>query len=230
MDAQPRLSWTFLFVGQYQHLLLLACLIPGAVFIAGPSLYEQTGLGKPASFWFYAGIGTVIVHQLVVWFAWRTQLIFSLFSRVFGKFDMLVWGSIFLPLLVLRPILLVALGIADSGSLGSYRGFQILVGLILLIPSFYTLWSVIKFFGFKRGIGGDHFRNSYRELPLVKEGAFRYSSNAMYSYAFLTLWAIALLAGSRAALASALFQHAYIWVHMYCTETPDMQVIYGKNS
>jgi hypothetical protein len=230
MNAQPRLPWTFLFAGQYQHLLLLACLIPGAIFVAGPSLYEQTGLGKPVSFWFYACIGTAIVHQLVVWFVWRTQLTFSLFSRVFGKFDMLVWGGIFMPLLVLRPILLVALGIADSGSLISYRGFQIMVGLILLIPSAYTLWSVIKFFGFTRGIGGDHFRNSYRKLPLVKEGAFMYSSNAMYSYAFLILWAIALLAGSRAALAGALFQHAYIWVHMYCTENPDMQVIYGKIS
>jgi hypothetical protein len=229
MNAQPRLPWTFLIAGQYQYLLLLACLIPGAIFIAGSSLYEQTGLGKPVSFWFYACIGTAIVHQLVVWFVWRTQLIFSLFSRVFGKFDMFVWESLFLPLLVLRPILLMALGIADSDSLGSYRNFQIMAGLILLIPSAYTLWSVMKFFGFKRGIGGDHFRNSYRELPLVKKGAFKYSSNAMYSYAFLIFWAIALLTGSRAALAIALFQHAYIWVHMYCTENPDMQVIYRKN-
>jgi len=28
-------------------------------------------------------------------------------------------------------------------------------------------------------------------------------------------------------LAAALFQHAYIWVHYYCTEEPDMQLIYG---
>jgi hypothetical protein len=86
MNNQSRLPWTFLFAGQYQNLLLLACLIPGAVFIAGPSLYEQTGLGKPAYFWFYAGIGTAIVHQFVVWFVWRTRLIFSIFSRVFGQF------------------------------------------------------------------------------------------------------------------------------------------------
>jgi len=50
----------------------------------------------------------------------------------------------------------------------------------------------------------------------------------MYTFAFLAFWAVALLAGSRAALASALFQHAYIWVHMYCTEEPDMRVIYGS--
>jgi protein-S-isoprenylcysteine O-methyltransferase Ste14 len=63
-------------------------------------------------------------------------------------------------------------------------------------------------------------------MPLVREGAFKYSSNAMYAFAFLLFWAIAFLTGSQAALAVALFQHAYIWVHMYCTEDPDMRVIY----
>ena len=66
-------------------------------------------------------------------------------------------------------------------------------------------------------------------MPLVKEGAFKYRSNAMYAFAFLLFWAIALLTGSRAALVAALFQHAYIWVHMYCTENPDMKLIYGKS-
>jgi len=34
-------------------------------------------------------------------------------------------------------------------------------------------------------------------------------------------------AGTLAALAAALFQHACIWVHYYCTEKPDMELIYG---
>ncbi len=57
--------------------------------------------------------------------------------------------------------------------------------------------------------------------------AFRYTSNAMYGVAFLGLWGIALLFGSWNALVIALFQHAYIWVHMYCTEAPDMARIYA---
>jgi protein-S-isoprenylcysteine O-methyltransferase Ste14 len=65
-------------------------------------------------------------------------------------------------------------------------------------------------------------------MPLVREGAFKYSSNAMYTYVFLVFWAIAFFTGSTAALATALFQHAYIWVHYYCTEEPDMRVIYGQ--
>ena len=44
------------------------------------------------------------------------------------------------------------------------------------------------------------------------------------------LWGIALVFGSWNALVVALFQHAYIWVHMYCTETPDMRWVYGPKS
>ena len=52
---------------------------------------------------------------------------------------------------------------------------------------------------------------------------------AMYTFVFLGLWSIALFTGSRAALALALFQHAYIWVHWYCTEQPDGVILYGRS-
>ena len=52
----------------------------------------------------------------------------------------------------------------------------------------------------------------------------------MYSFAFLIFWAIALLSGSWAALVAALFQHTYIWVHMYCTEEPDLGIIYDRDN
>ena len=78
--------------------------------------------------------------------------------------------------------------------------------------------------------GGDHFRTRYRAMPLVEQGAFRYSSNAMYTFGLLILWTIALWAQSRTALAMAMFQHAYIWVHLYCTEAPDLKVLYGDDN
>jgi hypothetical protein len=218
----------FLFERQLQHILLLVCLIPGAIYLALPALDGTSWLGISDTAWFYALILVVLVHQIVVWFVFRTQLVFSLFSRLFGRYDMIVWGAIFLPLLFLRPILTVGLGLADLGSLKLIGGLRIVLGLVLLLPFGYTMWSFERYFSVPRALGGDHFRQRYREMPLVKEGAFRYSSNAMYSFGFLFLWSIALLTGSRAALGAALFQHAYIWVHMYCTEEPDMQVIYGK--
>ena len=62
---------------------------------------------------------------------------------------------------------------------------------------------------------------------LVRSGPFAITPNAMYAIGFLGLWGIACLFGSWNALVVALFQHAYIWVHMYCTEAPDMDWIYG---
>lgn len=221
---------SILFEGQFQHILLLACLIPGAVYLAIPALDGSSWFGISDGTWFYVLIFVVVVHQLVVWLVFRVQLVFSLFSRLFGRYDMIVWGLIFLPLLFLRPVLTAGLGLADFGSLKPLRGLQIVLGLVLLVPFGYTMWSFKRYFSIPRALGGDHFRQKYREMPLVKEGAFRYSTNALYSFGFLFIWAIALLTGSRAALAAALFQHAYIWVHMYCIEGPDMQVIYGKSS
>ena len=65
---------------------------------------------------------------------------------------------------------------------------------------------------------------------MVREGAFAWTSNAMYALVFLGLWSVALFTGSLAALAAALFQHAYIWVHYYCTELPDMDLIYNARA
>ena len=221
-----KLPVSFLFKGQFQHLMLLAGLLPGAIYLASAALDGSTWLGVPDTTWFYLVILIVVIHQILGWFVFRTQLVFSLFSRLFGSYDMMVWGAIFFPLLLLRPLLTLALGLADLGSFSAPRSFQIVLGMFLLIPALYTGWSIEKYFGVPRALGGDHFRQKYREMPLVREGAFKYSSNAMYAFAFLLFWAIALLTGSQAALAVALFQNAYIWVHLYCTEDPDMRVIY----
>ena len=223
-----KLPVNFLFEGQLQHLILLAGLLPGAVYLASPALNGSTWLGIRDTTWFYAVIIIVIIHQILGWFVFRTQLVFALVSKLFGKYDLVVWGAIFFPLLLSRPLLTLALGLADYGSLALPRSLQIILGVVLLIPALYTGWSIERYFGVPRALGGDHFRQNYREMPLVREGAFKYSSNAMYAFAFCLFWAIAFLTGSRAALAVALFQHAYIWVHMYCTEEPDMRVLYGS--
>lgn len=224
---QPTNPVKFIFERQFQHLLLLACLVPGALYLAEPSLGDGSWLGVADSIWFYTGIAVVILHQVLVWFVFRFQLVYSLLTNLFGKHALTIWGFVFMPLLALRPLMTIAIGIADYNSITSYRSAQIVLGIILLVPAVYTLYSVIAHFGLPRALGADHFDEIYRHLPMVTQGAFRFSSNAMYSFAFLLLWSIALLTGSRAALAAALFQHAYIWVHMYCTEEPDMHMMYG---
>lgn len=219
-----------LFVGQPQHLLLLLVLLPGAWALAGPALDGGDFLGLSTRDWFVASVGVAVVHQVIVAFGFRAQLCYGIFTRLFGRRDMLVWALLFFPFLIARPLTILGLAIADAGSLALPRPIALLAGVALLALSGYTLWSVKRYFGFARAMGGDHFRERYRQMPIVREGAFRWSSNAMYGLAFLGLWGIALVAGSRAALAAALFTHAYIWVHMYCTEEPDLRVLYGSEA
>jgi protein-S-isoprenylcysteine O-methyltransferase Ste14 len=105
---------------------------------------------------------------------------------------------------------------------------RVVICVILGLPAAYTLYSVVRYFGMARAAGIDHFYESYRSKPLVKEGIFKYTSNSMYSFAFLTFWAIAIAGASWAALVVAAFSHAYIWVHYFCTERPDMKAIYDS--
>ena len=90
------------------------------------------------------------------------------------------------------------------------------------------MYSVLRYFGFKRAYGIDHFDRSFSDKPFVKKGIFRFSNNAMYKFGLLILWIPGLLLFSKPALIAALFQHIYIWIHYYFTEAPDMKHIYGK--
>ena len=218
---------SFLLHRQGLHLLALALFIPICGAFAAPALGDGQWLGVSDTVWFWGSIGVAVVHQVIVAGIFRAQLGWSVLTRLFGRADMIVWGIIFMPLLIARPLAILGVAVADAGSADLPRWFGVVAGCLLLLPALYTIYSIRRYFGLDRALGGDHFRRGYREMPLVREGAFAWSPNAMYSFVFLGLWGIALIAGSLAALAAALFQHAYIWVHYYCTEEPDMRLIYG---
>lgn len=222
-------SVSFFFKRQVWHFLCLLVLIPVAWAFADPVLGDGGWLGVSDAIWFWSSIALAVLHQLLVWLVFRGQLGWGLLSRLFGRRDLFFWGLIFLPLLVARPITLIGLAVSDRGSLALPRPIELLLGVILLIPAVYALYSVKRYFGLARALGGDHFRLKYREMPLVRQGAYRWSGNAMYAFVFLMLWSIALIAASQAALSLALFQHAYVWVHYFCTEEPDMNLIYAAN-
>ena len=215
--------------GQLRHVLMLAVLVPGAWAIAGDSLGDGSYLGVADERWFIAALAVPVAQQVAVALLWRAQLCHGLLTRVFGDAGFVVWGILFFPLLIARPLLVIAVGAADVGSLPIPDAVGIALGSVLLLPSLWAGHSVKKYFGFARALGGDHFFERYRAMPMVREGAFKYSSNAMYTFVFIGLWGIALLFRSRAALAVAMFQHAYIWVHWYCTEQPDGVVLYGRS-
>jgi len=217
---------SFFFERQGQHLLLAIVLIAGGWQLSAHSLQGDAWLGISDIHWLLLSLIVPLIQQFLGWFVFRSQLCFLLLSRLFGRFDIAVWALFFLPLLIARPVLQIGLGISNQGTLPIPPLIAWLLGILLLIPAMYALYSVIRYFGLVRALGGDHFREKFRQMPFVKQGAYRWSDNVMYGLVFLGLWSIALFTRSQAALGMALFQHAYIWVHMYCTEEPDMDWIY----
>ena len=184
-----------------------------------------TYLGKPFPIAFWIAVFLPIVHQVFVWLTWRLELASSATSKTIG-FGGYIAG--FFLLFGSRFVALFALAWMDRGSLHLPVLPQIVVTGILTALGIYAMYSVMRFFGLARAAGADHFDSKYRDMPLVKEGIFRFTSNGMYLYAFLLFWAIAVGFNSSAALTVAAFSHAYIWVHFYATEKPDMDFLYSS--
>jgi hypothetical protein len=203
--------------------LAFLVLAPLAFFLAQPtgSLWGMSG-----DFLFWSSVAVATVQQVWVALIWRLELFHRTFSRRFGKKAVGIFGVVFMPLLVLRPLTVGALAWADRESLFSMGGMSLGLFVLLALPAIWAMASVLLYFGIPRALGIDHFDPGWRE-PFVKKGAFKYVPNSMYALVFLFFWAMALGAGSRAALAAAFFQHAFVWVHYFATEKPDMQVIYG---
>ncbi len=211
------------------HLLTAALLAAGVWLAARWMGLSGTALGLSTGAWLVLAVVLPILHQFYVVLLWRGEYHYQWLSRKYGKWAFRVWAIGFMILFLSRPITILALGTADRGSLPVPPWLNIpLIGILTLI-CIYMGYSFIRYFGAKRALGMDHFEpDLYRELPFVREGIFRWSSNAMYTYAFLALWLIGLAFQSRAALVGALFNHLFIWAHYFFTELPDMRAIYGE--
>ncbi|HBZ44324.1 MAG TPA: hypothetical protein DEO85_09785 [Maritimibacter sp.] len=226
-DIRKDSTWGQILEGQPQHLLIGALLVVGAASLLIGDAHPPRTLGLTAVGWAMVSIWLAILHQVLVAIVFRLQLHKALLSRIFGAHDMTVWTAIFVPLLVARPLTILMTAITDTAPLPEPRWAQVLIGVLLLAPAIWGMHSTLKHFTLRRAVGGDHFREDIRALPRVTGGLFNYTDNGMYGVVFFGLWGIALVFGSWNALIVALFQHAYIWVHMYCTEAPDMRRLYG---
>lgn len=228
-QIREKSNWRQVFEGQPQHLMMLILMTLGAI-----ALLQPTGsggiLGLNGAGWAGVSIALAILHQVIVAIVFRLELHRNLMTRLFGERDMRIWAMIFLPLLAARPITVILTGWADAVPITGHRVPEILLGLALLAPAIWGMHGTLVHFTLRRALGGDHFREEIRALPKVTGGVFTYTDNGMYSVVFLGLWGIALLFGSWNALVLALFQHAYIWVHMYTTEAPDMRRLYGDGA
>ena len=181
-------------------------------------------LGSPFPIAFWTAVAIPVVHQLFVWLAWRQELASSATSKAIGFKGYLV---LFFLLFGGRFVSLFILAWIDKENFGLPTVPRLVITGVMTLLGIYAMYSVMRYFGMARAAGADHFDPKYRDMPLVNEGIFRYTSNGMYVYAFFLFWAIAIGLNSSAALVVAAFSHAYIWVHFYATEKPDMDYLYG---
>ncbi len=215
--------------GQLLHIIALVILI----FMVHLS-FQITGfdkgyfLGISSSLWVLFSVADAIVHQIYVWFCWRAELHGQLLSKWFGANSFKKYSLLFAILIVLRPISIFSLGWANRGTLDINIWMSFFVSAVLLVFAIYCMYSIAHYFSFQRAFGIDHFEKTFQSEPLVRQGIFRWTPNAMYVFGFFALWIPAFLFQSIAALVVAGFSHIYIWVHFFTTEKPDMQRIYGK--
>ena len=216
------------FEGQALHFGALAVLLAG-VFAAGamPGFTDGELLGLSTRTWVVLAVGDAVAHQIYVWVCWRLELGSNGITRVFGARGFGLYAIGFTVLIGARPFLILAVAVSNADTLPLDPQVARGLALAALAPVFCLAYSIRRYFGFSRAYGADHFDPAYRDLPIVREGIFRFSSNSMYTFGFLLLWAVALWFRSTAAMVCAAFSHAYIWVHYYGTEKPDMRVIYG---
>ena len=220
-----------IFDKQGYHYSLLIILLLGVYFLASGDVLDGQLWGIGTQTWLWIAIATPVLHQIVVVFLWRAELYHHKMTDWFGDKAFPVYKVIFTVLFVGRPITLILLGISNANTLNINPVLAHVLSGILFIPFAYTMYSVIHYFGIDRAYGEDHFKpDKYRNKPFVKQGMFKYTNNAMYKFAFLVLWAIALVFLSKGALLVAAFGHLYIWVHFYFTELPDIKHIYGNPS
>ncbi len=208
-----------IWVGQLLHLVCLLILL-ALVYVA----WKYLGMPFPTAFWI--AVAFPIVHQVFVWLAWRFELRSSAVSKTIGFRG---YVASFFPLFGGRFVSLLALAWLDRGSLKLQILPQSIITILLITLGIYAMYSVARYFGMARAAGADHFDSRYREMPPVRQGIFRFTSNGMYVYAFLLFWAIAVGFNSTAALAVVAFSHAYIWVHFFATEKPDMDFLYSSD-
>ena len=215
-----------IFDRQIYHFLALVLLLLCLSALMDDVARSGQILGIPTLIWLWLSIAVPILHQIYVWFCWRSQLRYGFITKIWGDDGFKAYAIGFSVLLVSRPLLIIMLSLSNRHSISLNPGFAYALSLIFILLSGYVLYSVRTYFGFKRAFGIDHFKASYRRLPFVKKGIFRFTSNAMYTFGFLILWVPGLIFFSKAGLIVAGFNHFYIWVHYYTTELPDIRFLY----
>ncbi|UCF98391.1 MAG: hypothetical protein JSV89_02385 [Spirochaetaceae bacterium] len=170
-----------------------------------------------------------VLHQLWVLVFWRLELGFSAISRCFGNSGFTIYSIGFVALLTARLASIVTSAALNGGTLAVSLPIRLILAGIIAILNIWGLYSVLRYFGILRAFGLDHFDPSIRKKGLVKGGAYRYTRNVMYLFVLPVFFAPGLLWGSLAATLLGVFHFFTVWIHYYCTELPDMALLYSES-
>jgi len=220
------------FEKQGWHLLALIALLAGTFFVvkSDPELISGSLWGIKTKIWLAISIAIPIIHQVYVLICWRLELHYNYLTDRLGAGAFKKYMVGFFLIFNSRMVFMILLSIASRNTLSASPSVSVAIAILFFVIAIYTFYSVIRYFGFRKAAGLDHFDPEVRKSPFVKKGAFKYSGNAMYSFAFLIIYVPGLLALSKAALLAAIFSHIYIWVHYYTTELPDIRRMYENAS
>lgn len=217
-----------IFEKQWLHALSLFILTVGIVQISDLSSVRSGHLfGGSSLEWLRISLAIAVAHQFLVWFCWRMQMHLKLLTRIFGRYGFKVYAILFAIFGLARLISILILAIANRDTVPFDPMTLRILSVVMAMPALYLFYSVRRYFGIRRAFGIDHFDESFRSVPFVKQGIFRFTDNGMYIYGFFILWLPGLWYGSAGALFAALFSHIYIWVHYYSTELPDIKRLHG---
>jgi protein-S-isoprenylcysteine O-methyltransferase Ste14 len=175
--------------------------------------------------WFLFSMTTPLLHQGYVWLCWRSELCWKTISTTIG---FKAYAVIFVIIMISR-LFSIGLCFADYSSWFNPGWIAWTISVLIFIPFIYTIYSIKKYFGFMRATGIDHFDPNYKNIPFEKRGIFKWSSNAMYTFATAVFFGFAISAGSKAMFVFAAYTYIGGWLHYFCTEKEDFKVIYGNS-
>lgn len=173
--------------------------------------------------WVFAG-----VFQAWIAFFWRFELYLGKISAWIGDAGFLYFRIGFVLLGIARFLPLIPISQSTARTLPLPSILPIALIIVTTPPIIWTLYSVFFYFGVTRVFCADHFDPAYRSKSLEKRGIFNYIPNAMYTAGFLMFYHPGLLWRSRLGLTITAAHHAFVWCAYFCTEKPDMRMIYGE--
>ena len=215
---------SFFFKHQIWHLGGTSILFYIGIKFSGLQNNTNTFINLGAFSWFIIAMTVPLIHQTYVWICWRSELCWKSISNTIGFKGYVI---IFFVLIISR-LSAIVLCFVDYGSLYTPGWFAWSLAVIIFIPGIYTMYSVKKYFGFLRAAGADHFDSKYRDMPFERRGIFKWTPNAMYTFALAIFFGFAISAGSKAMFVFATYTYIGGWLHYFCTEKEDFKVIYGN--